>query len=84
MAKYWLEALFTKDKQIVDGWCGKDGLLIMLTNDAAKLFLQNRPKRGDSWYFNWSYDRKIAEDMGDGTITANPQLIWEADFRIHT
>ena len=82
MTKYWQYALFVKDKQIISGEVGEDGLLVRLPFDDAKQFLNKYPFKEGQWWFNNSYDRAIAEaDMYDN-ITANPQLIWQAGFEI--
>ena len=82
MTQYWQDALFSKDKQIISGEVGSDGLLVRLNFDAAVPFLEKSPFKAGKWWFNTTFDRIIAEvDMKD-RIVANPQLIWQAGFEI--
>ena len=82
MTKYWQYALFVKDKQIVSGEVGKDGLLVRLNFDDAIPFLNPFPSKGGKWWFNNTYDRIVAEADMENQITANPQLIWKSGFEI--
>ena len=82
MTAYWQYALFSKDRQVISGEIGSDGLLVRLNVDAAIPFLLDFPFKSGKWWFNTTYDRVIAEaDMKD-RIVANPQLIWKTGFEI--
>lgn len=84
MEKYWLDALFVKNNHIIEGWCGKDGLLIYgLKKDLLSLLHEYPVKKGE-WYFNSSFDRLIAEKNDSVSITANPQLLWQNGYEIIT
>lgn len=91
--RYWKEAMFTKDEIIVFGKVGKDGLLVSFDwrDDLGWLerLLEKRPMRYNlgrrEWYFNETYDRLIAEENPVmRTIEANPQLLWQAGYTIHS
>ena len=88
MKKYWIEALFVHPHtgDILEGECGKDGLLVRLhTNEAKPLLVQlHCPEKDGVWFFNNTYDRYIAEEESEGYITANPQLIWQNGYEIIT
>ena len=82
MTTYWQYALFSKDNQIISGEVGSDGLLVKLSYDDARSFLDAFPFKAGKWWFNNTYDRAIAEmDMKDQVI-ANPQLVWQNGFEI--
>lgn len=60
-----------------------DGLLaVFRTSDVETLMDEKYPHKrySDSrkvWWFNGTKDREIAEDIGDGRIYANPQVLLE-------
>jgi len=84
MDKYWIDALFTKDDIILEGSITKDGLLISMLLKTAEPLLTRYIKTEEGWYWNKSQDRLIAENEGDSLIFANPQLVWENGYEIHT
>lgn len=60
-----------------------DGLLaVFRTGDVETLMDSKYPHQRYSanhkvWWFNETKDREIAEDLGDGRIYANPQVLTE-------
>lgn len=59
-----------------------DGLLaVFRTRDVEPLMDQKYPHQKypgrKVWWFNETKDREIAEDLGDGRIYANPQVLME-------
>lgn len=85
MKNYWVYALFTKGDIIREGEITKDGLLVHCSRFDFDIELAQYPYHKECWYFNSSFDRIIAEhDFDDDLITANPQLIWRAGYKINT
>ena len=85
MDKYWIYGLFTKDDQIIEGAVTKDGLLVKLNYEDAKPLLSKYPTNDKGmWYFNDTKDREIAETEICKLIIANPQLLWQNGWEIHT
>ena len=76
--KYWRYALFVKEGALVEGFVGKDGLLIKVPKEFP---MEAYPRKGNSWYFNESFDREIASQEGEW-IVANPQLAWRGGWEI--
>jgi hypothetical protein len=89
MRSYWIKALFVNKEDIIEGEIDSDGLLVRAAYQDIKHLLSNRPSGSRGWYFNKTKDRLIAEpeytDL-EGTeftlVTANPQLLTQAGYKI--
>jgi len=86
MKKYWIYALFHKDSNIIEGECTKDGMLVRIDIKNAEPFLRERPKKDNSYWFNDTFDRQIAEvdNWNESKIVGNPQLVWSKGYDIVT
>ncbi|MBU2346565.1 MAG: hypothetical protein KJ888_20435 [Gammaproteobacteria bacterium] len=84
MDKYWVYGLFTKDDQIIEGMVAKDGLLVRLSFEDAFPLLYKYPSDSNGWFFNRTRDRYIADMYNSGIVEANPQLLWQNGWEIHT
>ncbi len=81
--KYWLFCIITKSNDIIEGECGKNGLLLRFKQDKIQHLLDLYPTMDSDWYFNSTFDRVIAEQMNN-YIVCNPQLMWQNSYEIIT
>lgn len=69
---YWIDALLEDGTELQ---IGRDGLLYRAPYRQAKVILADYPRKGDSWYFNDSFDRQCAEIEYDDFVIINPSII---------
>lgn len=74
--RYWKECLCDNTLCAIS----KDGLLFLFLSNDISPILQKYPKKFNKYYFNYSFDREIAEELpinGYLHFIVNPQFVYQ-------